>query len=627
LAVILLLIAMRNSSLRGLIRYKKFTTDNDFFGITHITSKDIAGAFRSSSKLPSEKIAEKYSPLKVSREYYENVEIDEDMVFGKIRYDDDNIPKNHGQYEPTNTRLKFKTSDIKQLFVPEEFGQRERESGELIIEDSPVVKVDHPDYNEPYRIAEVPASYSFEEAIRLFATQEQLECVVSPNQPPLTFNFNFQIRTENSDEKESPITIDNNSDDGLKSKLGSRLSEDSELEECVTQSVGTIDSGPTIDYTPENDPTLIEEPEPGTEEFFEQMDKVGKELVFDDSLEKKYSYDSKKESSHLRADDYVQQIRTGKLEPAAKSLKDRLKNDMPSYQALSYRFDSKGFRVYDSQVPDWTKMRHVEILDYLKKSIVYHNYDIIAVNKPYGLASHSEQVDRSSPDMNRLMQEIAEQMKIKQVYLSHRLDKTTTGVLLFATSQERARNLNKLFKSGDIKKTYWCITTRVPELPAAIIDIPIHFYTVAGKIRSCLVPDKKSERLQLSKNHLEARRAITEYRILNVNSNAALVEAKPRTGVKHQIRCHMSFGLGTPILGDHKYSHVERVAPQKLSSALLKALSLRQAKVRTLPLHLHAQRVVIPGAKANGEPLFINAPLPEHFEQNMKLLKLSVNPR
>ena len=68
------------------------------------------------------------------------------------------------------------------------------------------------------------------------------------------------------------------------------------------------------------------------------------------------------------------------------------------------------------------------------------------------------------------------------------------------------------------------------------------------------------------------------------------------TGVKHQIRSHLSAGLDTPILGDHKYSHFGHLAPQRLAKRTLEALDIRQSKVRYLGLHLHAHSVRFEGS-------------------------------
>jgi 23S rRNA-/tRNA-specific pseudouridylate synthase len=80
---------------------------------------------------------------------------------------------------------------------------------------------------------------------------------------------------------------------------------------------------------------------------------------------------------------------------------------------------------------------------------------------------------------------------------------------------------------------------------------------------SLIIPKPKKENDQ-------RRNAITGYRVLDSNNKAALVELQPTTGFQHQLRAHLSFGLGCPILGDHKYSHHIKNAPQV---CLIKLLS------------------------------------------------------
>jgi mitochondrial RNA pseudouridine synthase RPUSD4 len=62
--------------------------------------------------------------------------------------------------------------------------------------------------------------------------------------------------------------------------------------------------------------------------------------------------------------------------------------------------------------------------------------------------------------------------------------------------------------------------------------------------------------------NIDRKNAITKYRVLDSNGDASLIECQPETGIKHQIRVHLSFGLNCPILGDHKYSHHIKLAPQ-----------------------------------------------------------------
>ncbi|GBN78334.1 Mitochondrial RNA pseudouridine synthase rpusd4, partial [Araneus ventricosus] len=90
--------------------------------------------------------------------------------------------------------------------------------------------------------------------------------------------------------------------------------------------------------------------------------------------------------------------------------------------------------------------------------------------------------------------------------------------------------------------------------------------------------------------------------------------------IKHQIRVHFGFGLSCPILGDHKYSHLDKLAPQKLQSDLLQRLHVRQSKVRHIPMHIYARSIFIPQYK-DGRNLFVMAPMPIHMSKNLQRLK------
>lgn len=92
--------------------------------------------------------------------------------------------------------------------------------------------------------------------------------------------------------------------------------------------------------------------------------------------------------------------------------------------------------------------------------------------------------------------------------------------------------------------------------------------------------------------------SITHYNMLCRCNDTALIECFAVTGLKHQIRVHLSTALETPILGDHKYSHYGFLAPQRLSNRTLKALGIRQSKARYLGLHLHAHTLRFDGEVA-----------------------------
>lgn len=211
---------------------------------------------------------------------------------------------------------------------------------------------------------------------------------------------------------------------------------------------------------------------------------------------------------------------------------------------------------------------------------------------------------------------------IGHLHLVHRIDAYSTGILLLASNKELASKLNNMFKMKEIIKKYWAITIRTPNPAEGIINIPMAESKIGSRVRMTLKPiyDEQTS-LCLRKSTLRTSTAITEYRVLDTKGNAALVELQPHTGVRHQIRCHLGFGLNCPVLGDHKYSHITKFAPQKVPADILRNLVVRQAKARHVPMHLHAKSLVIPEIN-NGRNVFIDCHLPKHFVKNMNSLKL-----
>ncbi|XP_046918279.2 uncharacterized protein LOC124498555 [Dermatophagoides farinae] len=341
--------------------------------------------------------------------------------------------------------------------------------------------------------------------------------------------------------------------------------------------------------------------------------------------------------------EYLKQIRHGKREPKLVKEFDEMKNMIPKE-----KLDTKGYRVLTNQVPDFSHLTNDEVLKMLEAQILFNDEDIVALNKPYGIAIHGafgSTIKNSKISSHRInskfhhvihlgyfLPKLAEHLNCTKLYTVHRLDRDTTGVLLLTKTQEKANQLNQLFKKQKIMKKYYCITKNKPDKPEGIIDIPIEL----GYIKSSSDGvDRKRERMvlcpepvqgiRLQRNWRTARKAITHYKIRSDHGNAALIEVTPETGIRHQIRVHLGFGLRCPILGDHKYSNLDSLSPQRLPSDILMALKIRQSKSRTIPMHLHASLIMIPELGKNGQNIFIRAPLPYHFQQNMRSLKLRLN--
>lgn len=174
--------------------------------------------------------------------------------------------------------------------------------------------------------------------------------------------------------------------------------------------------------------------------------------------------------------------------------------------------------------------------------VLYEDNHLIIVNKRPG---DIVQGDKTG-DMP-LSEVVKEYIKVKynkpgNVYLGvvHRLDRPTSGIVLFARTSKALPRLNQLFKDKEAKKTYWAIVKNMPPGSAATLT---HFL-------------KRNPKQNKSVSHIkevpESKKAVLDYRVLKKLDNYYLLEIDLHTGRHHQIRSQLSF-IGSPIKGDLKY--------------------------------------------------------------------------
>jgi tRNA pseudouridine65 synthase len=182
--------------------------------------------------------------------------------------------------------------------------------------------------------------------------------------------------------------------------------------------------------------------------------------------------------------------------------------------------------------------------------ILYHDDHLVAVNKPSGLLVHRSMIDRRETEF--AMQQVRDMIG-RHVYPVHRLDKPTSGVLLFALSSEVARKMTEIFTARESVKEYLAVVRGyTPEQGG--IDYPL---------REML--DKMTDRK--ARRDKEAQEAVTEYFRLGTAelpypvsrypaARYSLVRCVPKTGRKHQLRRHMKH-IMHPIVGDTKHGRGE----------------------------------------------------------------------
>ncbi len=178
--------------------------------------------------------------------------------------------------------------------------------------------------------------------------------------------------------------------------------------------------------------------------------------------------------------------------------------------------------------------------------LLYRDDDLVAVNKPAGLLVHRSPIDRH--ETRFALQQVRDQLG-QHVYPVHRLDKPTSGVLLFALSSEIARQLSVQFANGAVRKEYL----------AVVRGFCPHEGTIDYPLKREL--DRLADRD--SRGDKAAQSALTRFARLGTvelpiaverypQSRYSLVQLWPHTGRKHQLRRHMKH-IGYPIIGDAKH--------------------------------------------------------------------------
>ena len=211
--------------------------------------------------------------------------------------------------------------------------------------------------------------------------------------------------------------------------------------------------------------------------------------------------------------------------------------------------------------------------------IIYEDNHLVVVDKPAGL---SVLPDGWEKDSDYLVKKLEEQYG--KIFIVHRLDKITSGVMVFARDAEIHRALNIQFENHKAQKTYHAILEGNPKWEERVAKHPLRA-NVGHKHRT-MVDDRNGKPSE------------TRFRVMKRYQESALVEAKPMTGRTHQIRVH-AYALGHPLVEDILYGARDRYGIPR-------------------PM-LHAQSLLFTHPVSN-ESVKFSAPHPTDFEDALKIL-------
>jgi len=229
-------------------------------------------------------------------------------------------------------------------------------------------------------------------------------------------------------------------------------------------------------------------------------------------------------------------------------------------------------------------------------NIIYENEQFIVINKPAGMLSIPDR-KQSEPSLKDLLQE-----KYGNIYTVHRLDKGTSGVIVFAKDEPTHKQLSQLFEGRDVSKHYLGLVHGALTVPSGTIEAPIAEH-----------PAKNGKMI----THIKGKTSITDYEVLESFRLFSWVKFQIHTGRTHQIRVHMQH-IGNSIVCDELYGDP---APVLLSDFKKDyKLSKREEEERPIlaRLGLHSSHLSF---ELDGEVFTFEAELPKDLKALLQQLR------
>ena len=211
--------------------------------------------------------------------------------------------------------------------------------------------------------------------------------------------------------------------------------------------------------------------------------------------------------------------------------------------------------------------------------IIFQNESLLAVSKPSGLRVIPDHWDPDLPNLKDMLSSKLNKKKSQNsevLWVVHRIDADTSGLVIFALNKNSHLLLNKAFEKNTVKKTYLAIVCGCPDPPEGEINLPIS-YTNRGK----------------SNISVKGKPAFTKYKVLFKFRKYSILEVYPKTGRTHQIRVHLK-AIGHPLAVDPLYHNNDKLTIADLKFVLPKTF-FDEGSALISRLTLHAYKISIKG--------------------------------
>jgi 23S rRNA pseudouridine1911/1915/1917 synthase len=229
--------------------------------------------------------------------------------------------------------------------------------------------------------------------------------------------------------------------------------------------------------------------------------------------------------------------------------------------------------------------------------LVFENDDFIALNKPSGLLSIPDREGKET-SLKNLLQE-----KYNQVFTVHRLDKFTSGLIVFAKNEEMHKHLSKQFEERQTEKIYVCLVMGSPVDKKGSINLPIAENTVK---RGMMII------------HPRGKESLTDYEVLEDFGIYSWLQFRIHTGRTHQIRVHMKH-IGHPVVCDELYGDGKAVLLSSIKSKFKLSKKEDEEKPILNRLALHARTLKF--TDTHGKAFELEAPIPKDIRATLQQLE------
>lgn len=231
--------------------------------------------------------------------------------------------------------------------------------------------------------------------------------------------------------------------------------------------------------------------------------------------------------------------------------------------------------------------------------IIYEDSSLVVLNKPAGLLSIPDRHDPEKPNLYQMLLE-----RYGDILIVHRLDKGTSGAIVYARTPEAHRSLSYQFEQRQVQKIYLALVEGIP-------------YPSEGTIEKALAPHPTQAGKMIVSN--KGKAAVTQYQTTETFRNYSAVEVDIQTGRTHQIRVHMS-AIGHPVLADALYSQREAFYLSEIKGRRFNLSKEEEERPLLSRPALHAARLTLKHPETSRKMVF-EAPLPKDMRATLNQLR------